>query len=140
MNDKCTWKLELEIPSDSIIGCEVIRQVLDKLQADNWSEDDQFAVHMALEEGIMNAINHGNKRDKTKKVHIEFRLSPKYCYLKVCDEGDGFVLAEVPDPTLDENLEKGSGRGIMLIQEFMDSLKYIGCGNQVEMTKSRTSE
>ena len=140
MNEKCTWKLELEFPSDSTTGGDIIRQVLEKLKSDNWSDVDQFAVHMALEEGIMNAIKHGNKHDKNKKVHIEFCLKPTSCSLKVRDEGAGFDLAAVPDPTLEENLEKSSGRGIMLIKVFMDSVEYIGSGNQVEMTKLRTAE
>ena len=135
----CTWRLEIAIPSESQAGCEVIRQVLVRMESDSWNEADIFAVQMALEEGIMNAIKHGNKRDCHKRVHVDICLYRGKCTIKIRDEGCGFNLADVADPTLAENLEKCSGRGVMLIQQFMDLVQYQGCGNQVEMTKNRTS-
>ncbi|MGC3970693.1 MAG: ATP-binding protein [Pirellulales bacterium] len=57
--------------------------------------------------------------------------------MQVRDEGPGFKLEEVPDCTEDENLEKCSGRGIMLMRNFMSHVEYNDSGNMVTMEKQR---
>ena len=58
----------------------------------------------------------------------------------ITDEGPGFHLSEVPDPTADENLERPCGRGLMLIRAFMDEVSYNESGNQVRLVKRRTRQ
>ena len=93
---------------------------------------------MALEEAIVNAIKHGNQEDPEKKVHVVVNSTLQEFYLQVTDEGDGFDPDAVPDPTLDENLELGSGRGLMLMRHYMDHVVYNDRGNSLEVTKHRT--
>ena len=93
---------------------------------------------MAMEEAVMNAIKHGNKRDPSKSVRVVITLSGNQFHACVTDEGEGFNPDAVPDPTLDENLEKTSGRGLMLMSNFIDVVKYNELGNSVELTKRKS--
>lgn len=132
-----SWNYNTSIPSDHRRGCEIIQLLLTRLEQSGWNSADLFAIQMALEESIMNAIKHGNKRDLAKQVRIAVQVTDQDFRLTVTDEGAGFALCDVPDPTLDENLDKCSGRGIMLMRQLMDSVHYNARGNSVEMVKSK---
>lgn len=131
------WKYDQRIASDPNNCSKVIELLLDHLAATKWPNKDSFGIHMAMEEAIMNAICHGNKRCSDKSVHIVIELDEHTFYAKITDQGRGFRLEDVPDPTEDENLEKTSGRGVMLIQHFVDEVKYNEVGNSVELKKQR---
>ena len=88
----------------------------------------------------MNAIKHGNGLDCEKQVHIEIKITESDFYARITDDGDGFDLEAVPDPTADENLEKTSGRGVMLIKNFVDKVAYNEKGNSIELFKSKTPQ
>ena len=132
-----TWTYDKKIASQVDLGVEVIRNFIAHLENRGWPAKDVFAIHMAMEEAVMNAIKHGNKRDAAKEVHVILKTHEQGLYVKVTDQGDGFDPNDVPDCTADENLEKTSGRGLMLMKSYMDSVKYNQKGNSVEMTKSK---
>jgi len=94
-------------------------------------------VRLALEEAIVNAIQHGNKCDTTKCVIVNFRVGAEQFVAQVQDEGTGFDPATVPDPTLPENLVKPSGRGLLLMREFMTWIEFSAGGACVTMCKRR---
>lgn len=131
------WTIDASIASEPLEACELIRQIVARLEHEAWDDAGLFAVHMALEEAVMNAIKHGNQRDATKRVHVRAASVNNELSLVVRDEGPGFDPACVPDPTEDENLEKPCGRGVLLIREFMDEVSYNASGNEVRMVKRR---
>ncbi len=138
MNDTASiWKFDESIPSETDRGVEVILSLIGHLEENRWSAKDVFGVHMAMEEAVMNAIKHGNQRDPGKKVHIKICLTVDSLYARVTDEGPGFDPTDVPDPTLEENLDKPSGRGLMLMKKFVDEVTYNESGNSVELRKQR---
>jgi serine/threonine-protein kinase RsbW len=103
-----------------------------------YGEQDRFAIQLALEEALANAVRHGNAADPGKHVTVEFRVDADCVCVSVEDEGHGFRPDSVPDPTLDENLEKPDGRGVMLMRVYMNEVRYNPAGNKVTMTKRRT--
>jgi serine/threonine-protein kinase RsbW len=107
------------------------------LGAYGWQPADVFAVHLAVEEAIVNAIVHGNKLDASKKVHVECEVSADRVRVAITDEGPGFDPASVPDCTAEERLEAPSGRGVMLMRSFMTSIEYNAAGNAVMLEKVR---
>lgn len=109
--------------------------VLAELHRHGYSEAAIFAIRLALEEALANAINHGNARNASKCVRVEFRVDARQTVIRVADEGCGFRRAQVPDPTAPENIEKPCGRGIMLMEAYMDHVRWNEAGNQVEMIK-----
>ncbi|HMZ81229.1 MAG: ATP-binding protein [Blastocatellia bacterium] len=92
-------------------------------------------LFVALDEAIANAIKHGNKNDPTKQVSIVAELTPSEAIFTITDEGDGFDLKKLPDPTDPDYIMRPCGRGVMLIYHLMDEVRYNTRGNQVIMVK-----
>lgn len=130
---------EVTIPSDLAEARRVQDDIEDALQASRYGDRDIFAIKLALEETLVNAIKHGNQMDPDKRVHIVYAVTGERFEIKVTDEGAGFNPADVPDPTAPENLERPCGRGLLLIRRFMTDVTYHGAGNVVTMTKVRTA-
>lgn len=131
------WSNVETIPSDTAEGQRLIKELLAQLELAEWATHDSFGVHLAAEEALVNAIKHGNKQDPNKSVHVDMRVSKQQVMIHITDEGPGFNPEAVPDPTLDENLDVPSGRGVMLIKAYMTEVEYNEQGNSVRMTKTR---
>lgn len=115
----------------------VVAEIFAMLEEREWSGHDLFAVHLAIDEAIVNAVRHGNKFDESKSVQVTAEVGHASFFIEVIDEGAGFNPADVPDPTADENLDKPSGRGVMLMKSFMTEVDYLGRGNHLRMRKDR---
>lgn len=133
------WSTVETIPSDTEEGQRLIKELLTQLELAEWASHDSFGIHLAAEEAIVNAIKHGNKQDPNKSVHVDIRVSKQEVMIHITDEGPGFDPEAVPDPTLDENLDVPSGRGVMLIKAYMTDVQYNEQGNSVRMTKTRSN-
>ena len=101
-------------------------------------KEHQQTFLSALEEALSNAIRHGNRFDANKKITVSSCVGAEQTAITVADEGEGFDPGAVPDPTVDENLEKPCGRGIMLMRAYMDEVMYNKAGNEVRMVKHRS--
>jgi serine/threonine-protein kinase RsbW len=115
---------------------DFVQSILDELAQLGWHKSDLFAVHMALEESISNAIRHGNKEDPAKRVQVDCELSPTRFWVRICDEGPGFKPSAVPDCCAPDRLEVPGGRGLALIEAYMTQVQYNECGNCLTMEKS----
>ena len=131
--------IEKSIPTDLTAARHLTEEILSRAETIGYGEDDRFAIRLALEEALINAIRHGNKFEHTRKVTVSADVGAERTTIIVCDEGAGFNPNDVPDPTTDENLEKPSGRGIMLMRAYMDEVSYNDRGNEVRMAKRRCS-
>jgi CheY-like chemotaxis protein/anti-sigma regulatory factor (Ser/Thr protein kinase) len=119
-------------------------------------------VTVALRESLVNAMEHGNlevpsvlKEDdersyrqlledrrrqspyRERHIHVTARETPAEVVYVIRDEGPGFNPATLPDPTDPANLEKASGRGILLIRTFMDQVTHNASGNEITLVKRR---
>jgi len=128
---------ELVIPSRTEEGQRVETEILEALATHQWDEKTVFGVRLALEEALVNAIKHGNRLDPAKHVTVRYTIDAERIFIEIEDEGPGFSPSDVPDPTLPENLEQPSGRGLMLMRAYMDQIEYRGPGNCVRMFKAR---
>ncbi len=129
---------EETIPSDTTEGLRVQGRILDLIAENGFSERDVFGIRLSLEEAIVNAIKHGNKYDTSKVVRIAWKIHDGELFVEIEDQGAGFDPADVPDPTAPENLDRPSGRGLMLMRNFMDGVMYSERGNFVAMRKRRS--
>ena len=103
-------------------------------------DDAAYGVDMAVREAVTNAVLHGNRQDEAKLVEVRFKSSPSMIEITVRDQGTGFDLARVPDPTDPQNLLKTNGRGILFMRTFMDEVEWSHHpegGTVVRMTKER---
>jgi serine/threonine-protein kinase RsbW len=114
---------------------EVQRLIRDEVVKAAFDDDSQFAIKLALEEAIINAIKHGNKLDLTKRVQVEWKITPEIAEIIIEDQGPGFNRDSVPNPTEDSNLEKLTGRGILLIETYMDNVEYSKGGRRVRLVR-----
>ena len=97
-------------------------------------EHDMYPnILISLTEAVNNAIKHGNRSDQTKVVHIETRRRIDRLCCVITDEGKGFDYNNLPDPTTSENIEKIGGRGVFLMQQLCDHIKFLNNGSTVEM-------
>lgn len=117
---------------------------------------------IALEEALLNAVYHGNlevsselrvngddafhklARERrtqapyeSRRVKVTARLTPKEARFVILDQGPGFDVTKLPDPTDPEFLERPSGRGVLLMRTFMDEISYNATGNRVTLVKRR---
>lgn len=133
------WTLDLVIPSETGAGRRVLDQLLERLEFDGWNGSEIHAIHLAMEEALVNAIRHGNRSDSTKLVHVLCKLADRFFWTEIRDEGPGFNPDQIPDPTDPERLEIPSGRGLMLMRAFMSRVEFNAAGNCVVMEKARVS-
>jgi serine/threonine-protein kinase RsbW len=104
-----------------------------------FADDALFGIDMAVREALANAVKHGNKLDETKSVEITLLSTGEALEIRIRDYGEGFDVAEVPDPTNPENLLKASGRGILFMHNFVDRVEWESHaegGTVVKMTKN----
>jgi serine/threonine-protein kinase RsbW len=114
---------------------EPCRQILSALTEMGFSQDDIFAVHLALEEAFFNAVKHGNKKDSSKKVTIVYAVDEEKVEIKMVDEGEGFNPTDIPDPRVGDNLFRPEGRGLLLIHAYMHMTEFNERGNALHMIR-----
>ena len=90
-------------------------------------------ILISLTEAVNNAIVHGNKHDKEKLVKVSLSRRQNVLAFVVSDEGNGFNPSSIPDPTAKENLECCGGRGVFLMRELADEVKFHNNGSMVEI-------
>ncbi len=88
-----------------------------------FDEDDQHRIGMSVRECMVNAVVHGNQYNLRKKVFLTIATQPGTLEIRIGDEGEHFDRSKVPDPLADENLLRHSGRGLLLMQAFMDEFE-----------------
>jgi len=89
-------------------------------------------VYLCISEAVINAIKHGNLEDSEKKVSIQFMYDEPEIEVRIEDEGEGFCLEKVENPTLQENIFKESGRGIYIIKALTNNIEYNETGNCIQ--------
>ncbi len=93
----------------------------------------RFTLRVVLCEALANAIVYGNRLDPAKRVDVEVELAGGALALHVRDEGDGFDPAAVPDPTGPEHVADEQGRGLFLIRQLVDEVRFNERGNAICM-------
>ncbi len=115
---------------------EELCEVLERLE---WPTADVFGIQMAVEEAVSNAYQHGNLEGKLGDVELQWLIDANTFHFEVRDQGQGFDESIVPDPTDAENLEKLTGRGLLLMRKFMTAVKFEDGGRLVVLQKTRNS-
>lgn len=128
------------IPSTLTEGNRVVNDILRLLVAHDFDSKDVYAVRLALDEAVVNAMKHGNQYDPGKSVRISYRVNGQRVDIRIKDDGPGFNPSELPDPLAEENLERPCGRGVMLIHHYMTFVEYSQAGNEVSMSRLRKED
>jgi len=131
---------ERDILLDSTLDSVEIAEdaVLHDAQEIGFREEELHQIGMAVRETMVNAVVHGNRYNARKKVHLSVMKSPDRLTVVIADEGEGFDMNALPNPLAEENLLRQSGRGLLLIQAFVDEFQVRRAqpgGTEVRMVK-----
>ena len=131
------WSLfyEESLPSHISEACRLAEKITNKLRQSRWDDNVSDQILIAIDEALVNAVQHGNHQLPWKKVHVRCRISAELIQIEITDEGEGFDLRKVPDPTDPERIRKATGRGIHLMRHFMDKVEYSFQGTRVYMER-----
>lgn len=153
----------LDLGNQKSLISSAVQFLLDECEQMGATEiDDRMKVGIALEEALVNSIVHGNlevsselrERDDdlfeqtissrqrtpgfmTRNCRVICTMSRDGVEFDIHDEGPGFDVSNIPDPRDPEYIQRASGRGILLMQAFMDEVKYSEAGNRVLLRKFR---
>lgn len=109
---------------------EIVGLLQERFLAQAWvGEDDAYWLQLCLEEAVINAMLHGNEGDPRLEIRVEIRHSGKDWILVISDQGDGFDVSDLPDVDEEEALLLEHGRGILLMREWLDDLRYYRGGS-----------
>ena len=115
----------------------LLERVVGRMAEQGYPRRSCQELRLALEEAVVNGLRHGNAGDPTKRVVVRYQVLPETVMIDVEDEGPGFDPTAIPDPTRPENLDKPSGRGLLLMRHCTNLLCYRGRGNRVTFCKHR---
>lgn len=159
--------LKFTFPTEYDGTASIIPRIMNELSLDFFSMDDRVSIELGLSELVTNAIEHGNLNitydEKTavadtanalmelcqqrlldadiasRVITVYYEFTPEECRWTIIDQGNGFDITKVPDPTRKENRETFfHGRGIMFSRHIFDTVTYRGKGNEVTVTKKRS--
>jgi serine/threonine-protein kinase RsbW len=115
---------EREISSDPEMLPELEEFILEIAKSCKLNDEKLNGLALSFSEAASNSVVHGNKLDKNKKVKIKVLVNEKMISITIKDEGSGFNVQAVPDPTRPENILKDNGRGIHIMRSFLHDLRY----------------
>lgn len=129
-------QFNMVIPADPAAIGTVTDGVAEALRNKPGVVGHEFEIELALQEALANAIRHGCQGDPTKFIQCVVTYEyPGDVLIVVRDPGPGFELAGVPNPLEGANVLKGSGRGIFLINQLMDEVRFADGGRELQMRK-----
>jgi len=134
--DKLMIRIEVTLNADPTAISPVVEGIMEMARRMDCASGKEFEIETALREALANAILHGCKNDSTKKVQCCVSCDEEHGLLIVVrDPGTGFEPKEVPDPLRGENVYSNHGRGIYLINQLMDEVRFERNGTEIHMRK-----
>lgn len=129
-------QLRVTLAADRSAIDPVVQNVMGIVKNLKCAEGREDAVELALTEALANAVVHGAKSDPTKIVECDVACDEvKGILIIVRDPGNGFDPRSIPDPCVGENIYSGHGRGIYLINQLMDEVRFNHNGTEIRMLK-----
>ena len=117
-------KFKITFPSQ-IKYLEKIEQITSAITSElEFAESVKDDLSIAVTELFNNALHHGNKGDETKHITITFRIVNQCLQISVQDQGNGFRPEKLRDPLAPENIYEASGRGLFLVKQLVDDLRF----------------
>jgi len=134
--DKLLVRLDIVIAADVKAISPIVEGVMGIVQEMKCAAGKEYDVEFALREALANAIIHGCKQDTAKKVECCVACdTSRGMLIVVRDPGPGFDPASLPSPIVGQNIFAEHGRGIYLITQFMDEVRFERGGTEIHMRK-----
>jgi serine/threonine-protein kinase RsbW len=134
--EKLNLRVRVTLAADRKAVDPVVEQVMDAVREMKCVNGKEEAIELALQEALANAVVHGAKEDPSKVVECLVACDEQRGILIVVrDPGEGFDPKDIPSCTVGENLYSNHGRGIFLINQLMDEVKFRKNGTEIHMVK-----
>ena len=134
--NKLSLRVKVTLAADRNAVDPVVTQVMDAVRQMKGIDGKEDAIELALQEALANAVVHGAKEDPTKIVEcLVAGDEERGLIIIVRDPGEGFNPAAIPACTVGENVYSNHGRGIFLINQLMDEVKFRKNGTEIHMVK-----
>jgi len=134
MNNQYTGAIQKIDFDSSVENLQLVEKLIDQVCEEYKVNQDYYGnILIALTEAVNNAILHGNKSVRSKKIFVCFEPHQSDLMFTVEDQGEGFDYDSLPDPTDPENIDKPSGRGVFLMKHLADDVKFHNNGRKVEL-------
>jgi len=134
--DELVVSFEATIPGSVDAIPPVVEQVMGVVREMGCADGSEFEIEVAVNEALANAVEHGCGHDSSKEVTVTVECDPKHGMLIIVrDPGTGFAPADIPSPIVGERIYADHGRGIFLINELMDEVRYEKNGTEIWMMK-----
>lgn len=106
-----------------IVGREMTKELADR-------------IRLAVIEATTNAIVHGSQSDpkNTILLRIDWEAESGCYQFTIKDQGNGFAVETLPDPTSPEQIERERGRGVYIMKQLADSIEFLHGGSEVLLT------
>ncbi len=129
-------KLSVTLSADRDAVDPVVRSVMKVVRETKCASGREDDIELALTEALANAVVHGARSDPSKIVECDVACDQNRGMLIVVrDPGPGFDPAKIPDPCNGENIYSHHGRGIFLINQLMDEVRFHKNGTEIHMIK-----
>jgi len=128
-------QLELSLRSEVSAISPFVDILMHLIRRCGWVAGNEDDIEIALREALANAVVHGNHEEPRRQVCVCGRCGTDGVTIVVRDEGQGFDISKVPDPTTLENIRSSRGRGIYLMKTLMDEVRFERSGTVVYMRK-----
>ncbi len=132
-----TERIRLQLASTMESVSRVEEEAEKLIEAAGIDSDEGFKLVMGIREAAVNAVPHGNSYDPAKFITVTLECSQEQLMATVADEGTGFDMEKLPDPLAEENILRGTGRGIFLIRSFFDEVNFrqLHPGTEIRLVK-----
>jgi serine/threonine-protein kinase RsbW len=134
--EKLNLRVRVKLAADRKSVDPVVAQVMEAIRETKCVNGKEDAIELALQEALANAVVHGAKEDHSKIVECLVACDEQRGVLIIVrDPGEGFDPKAIPTCTVGENLYSNHGRGIFLINQLMDEVKFRKNGTEIHMVK-----
>jgi serine/threonine-protein kinase RsbW len=134
--DELVHRFETTIPGTVDAIPPVVARIMEEVRRMGCAAGKEFDIEVAVNEALANAVQHGCANDPCKQVEVTVECDPAIGMLIVVkDPGSGFDPTNVPSPIVGKRLYADHGRGIFLINELMDEVRYMNGGTEIWMLK-----
>ena len=132
--DKLILSLDVTLAADAEAMKPLIEQIMEIVTKMGCAAGKEYEVRLAIEEAMVNAIVHGCKEDPTKKIQCCVSCDAERGILIIIrDPGPGFDPASIPSPIVGENIFATHGRGIFLINQLVNEVRFERGGTEIHM-------
>jgi serine/threonine-protein kinase RsbW len=126
----------MTVPGDKCAVTPVVERIMTVVQDMGCAEGKEHQIELAVQEALANAVVHGCQGDPNRSVQVTVACDEdRGMIIMIRDPGTGFDPGEIPSPLKAENLFASHGRGIYLINELMDEVRFEKGGTEIWMRK-----